>query len=230
MEGLTAPVAPARAAFRDECARLERVLHGLDEAALDRATPCPPWLVRDLLAHVSTGAGRLAGMLAEPAPPHAEVDAADYFGAAKFSPPVDRERIDGARRAARELPGVAEVAREFGRAWRATDTVVAGAPADRVVRTRHGDAMAVGEFLRTRVVEVAVHGLDLADALDRSPWTTAAAAAVVVDVLTGGRPVPARLGWDAPTVLRKATGRLPVSDAERAALAEAGIRRLAFGG
>ncbi|WP_174529527.1 maleylpyruvate isomerase N-terminal domain-containing protein, partial [Micromonospora maritima] len=103
-------MAPVRAAFRDECARLERVLHGLDDAALDRPTPCPPWLVRDLLAHVSTGAGRLAGMLAEPAPPHAEVDAAGYFGAAKFSPPVDRERIDGARRAARELPGVAEVA------------------------------------------------------------------------------------------------------------------------
>ncbi|WP_425562881.1 maleylpyruvate isomerase N-terminal domain-containing protein [Micromonospora maritima] len=223
-------MAPVRAAFRDECARLERVLHGLDDAALDRPTPCPPWLVRDLLAHVSTGAGRLAGMLAEPAPPHAEVDAAGYFGAAKFSPPVDRERIDGARRAARELPGVAEVAREFGRAWRATDTAVAGAPADRVVRTRHGDAMAVDEFLRTRVVEVAVHGLDLADALDRSSWTTAAAAAVVVDLLTGGRPVPARLGWDASTMLRKATGRLPVGDAERAALAEAGIRRLAFGG
>ncbi|SBT65612.1 TIGR03083 family protein [Micromonospora sediminicola] len=221
---------PARAAFRDECARLERVLHGLDEAALDRPTPCPPWLVRDLLAHVGTGAGRLAGMLAEPAPPRAEVDAAGYFGAAKFSPPVDRERIDGARRAARELPDVTEVAREFGRAWRATDTAVADAPVGRVVRTRHGDAMAVGEFLRTRVVEVAVHGLDLADALDRSPWTTPAAAAVVVDVLTGGRPVPARLGWDALTVLRKATGRLPVTDAERTALAEAGIRRLAFGG
>ncbi|GHJ15272.1 maleylpyruvate isomerase N-terminal domain-containing protein [Micromonospora sp. AKA38] len=221
---------PVRAAFRDECERLERVLHGLDEAALDRPTPCPPWRVRDLLAHVRTGAGRLAGMLAEPAPPRAEVTAAGYFDAAKFAPAVDRDRIDGARAAARELPGAADGAREFGRAWRATDAAVAAEPPDRVVRTRHGDAMAVTEFLRTRVVELAVHGLDLADALDRPPWTAPTAAAVTVDVLTAGRPVPERLGWDALTVLRKATGRLPLTDAERAALAAAGIRRLAFGG
>ncbi|QLQ36748.1 maleylpyruvate isomerase N-terminal domain-containing protein [Micromonospora robiginosa] len=223
---------PVHAAFRDECERLERVLRGLDESALDRPTPCPPWRVRDLLAHVSTGAGRLVGMLAEPAPPRPEVmvTASDYFGAAKFAPAVDRERIEGARAAARERPGVAEAAREFGRAWRATDAAVAAEAPERVVRTRHGDAMAVTEFLRTRVVEVAVHGLDLADALDRPPWTAPAAAAVVVGVLTAGRPVPDALGGDARTVLRKATGRLPLTDVERAALAAAGIRRLAFGG
>ncbi|MFI2714249.1 maleylpyruvate isomerase N-terminal domain-containing protein [Micromonospora sp. NPDC018662] len=221
---------PVRAAFSDECGRLERVLHGLDEAALDRPTPCPPWRVRDLLAHVRTGAGRLAGMLAEPAPPRAEVTAPDYFGAAKFAPAVDRERIDGARAAARELPGASDVAREFGRAWRATDAAVAAEPPGRVVRTRHGDAMALTEFLRTRVVEVAVHGLDLADALDRPPWTAPTAAAVALDVLTAGRPLPDRLGGDARTVLRKATGRLPWTDAERVALAAAGIPRLAFGG
>ncbi|GAB3219556.1 hypothetical protein GCM10027452_41010 [Micromonospora halotolerans] len=39
-----------RAAFRDECARLEGVLRELDAADLDRLTPCPPWAVRDLLA------------------------------------------------------------------------------------------------------------------------------------------------------------------------------------
>ncbi|WFE31002.1 maleylpyruvate isomerase N-terminal domain-containing protein [Micromonospora sp. WMMD975] len=221
---------PVRAAFRVECERLERVLRGLDESALDRPTPCPPWRVRDLLAHVRAGAGRLVAMLAEPAPPRPEVTASGYFGAAKFAPAVDRDRIDGARAAAREHPGAVELAREFGRAWRATDAAVAAEPPGRVVRTRHGDAMALTEFLRTRVVEVAVHGLDLADALDRPPWTTPAAAAVVVDVLTTGTPVPDRLGWDALLVLRKATGRVPLTGAERAALAAAGIRRLAFGG
>ncbi|MGC4897402.1 maleylpyruvate isomerase N-terminal domain-containing protein [Micromonospora sp. DT31] len=219
-----------RAAFRDECARLEQVLHGLDDAALERSTPCPPWRVRDLLAHVRTGAGRLAGMLAEPAPARAEVDAAGYFDAAKFSPPLDRERVDAARRAARELPGAPEVAREFGRAWRATDEAVAAAPPGRLVRTRHGDAMTSTDFLRTRVVEVGVHGLDLADALDRPPWLTPTAATVVVEVLTGGTALPPHLGWDALTVVRKATGRLPLTDAERADLAQAGIGRLSFGG
>ncbi|MFG2167079.1 maleylpyruvate isomerase N-terminal domain-containing protein [Micromonospora chersina] len=219
-----------RAAFRDECVRLEGVLRGLDAADLDRPTPCPPWAVRDLLAHVRTGAGRLVGMLAAPAPERAEVDAAAYFGAAKFAPDVDRDRIDGARIEARELPGVPEVAEGFARAWRAADAAVAAEPPGRVVRTRHGDAMALTEFLRTRVVEVAVHGLDLADALDRRPWLTPTAAAVVADLLADDRPVPDGLGWDALTLVRKATGRVPVTDAERAVLDRTGFRWLSFGG
>ncbi|WP_319461875.1 maleylpyruvate isomerase N-terminal domain-containing protein [Micromonospora sp. RTP1Z1] len=219
-----------RAAFRDECARLAEILRGLAEADLDRPTPCPPWTTRDLVAHVRTGAGRLVDMLAAPAPDRAEVDAAGYFGAAKFTPEVDGARIDSARREARERPGVPEVAADFAQAWRATDEAVAAQPPGRLVRTRHGDAMTLTEFLRTRVVEVGVHGLDLAEALDRRPWLTPTAAAVVVDLLTGGRPVPDGLDWDPLTVIRKATGRAGLTDRERALVEEAGFRWLAFGG
>ncbi|SBT43807.1 TIGR03083 family protein [Micromonospora auratinigra] len=214
-----------RAAFRDECARLEQELRDLTGADLDRPTRCPPWTVRDLLAHVATGVGRLADMLAGPAPERAEVDAAGYFGAAKFTPQVDRDRIDSARRQA--PAGVPEVVAGFARAWRATDAAVAAAPAGRLVRTRHGDAMTLTEFLRTRVVEVGVHGLDLADALDRRAWLTPTAAEVVADLLRAGRRVP---GWDALTLVRKATGRAPLTDAERALLDRAGLRGLSFGG
>ncbi|OKI60656.1 maleylpyruvate isomerase family mycothiol-dependent enzyme [Micromonospora sp. CB01531] len=219
-----------RVAFRDECGRLEEVLRGLAEADLDRPTPCPPWAVRDLLAHVSTGAGRLVDMLAAPAPERAEVDAAGYFGAAKFTPEVDSARIDSARREARQLAGVAEVADGFARAWRAADAAVAAQPPGRLVRTRHGDAMTLTEFLRTRVVEVGVHGLDLADALDRRPWLTPTAAQVVADLLTNGRPVPDGLGWDPLTLVRKATGRAPLTDRERTLVDRSGFRWLSFGG
>jgi uncharacterized protein (TIGR03083 family) len=213
-----------RAAFRDECETLGEVLRGLDAAALDRPTGCPPWVVRELIAHVGTGVGRLAGMLAAPAPPRAEVDAAGYFGAAKFTGEVDRARVDSARRQARELPDPAAVAAAFDRAWRATDAAVARHDADRVVRTRHGDAMTLTEFLVTRVVEVGVHGLDLAAALGREPWLTPAAAEVVVALLTGGRGVPAELGWDRLTLILKATGRAPTTDRERALITGPGAR------
>ncbi|MGN9812538.1 maleylpyruvate isomerase N-terminal domain-containing protein [Micromonospora sp. BQ11] len=216
-----------REAFRDECTRLGEVLAGLAAADLDRPTDCVPWTVRELLAHVRTGAGRLADMLAAPAPPHAEVDAAGYFGAAKFTPAVDADRIDGGRREARH-GGPAALAADFDRTWRTTLDAVDHAPADRVVRTRHGDAMALTEFLRTRVVEVGVHGLDLAAALNRDPWLTPSAAAVVADLLTAGRPVPSELGWDRLTLIRKTTGRAPLTGDERATVDAAGFRRLSF--
>lgn len=117
----------------------------------------------------------------------------------------------------------------FTAAWRATDAAVAVQPADRVVRTRHGDPMSLPEFLVTRVVEVGVHGLDLAVALNREPWLTPTAAQVIADLLTGGRPVPAGLGWDRLTLIRKATGRAPLAGRERAVVAAA-VRWLSFGG
>ncbi|MGK5741576.1 maleylpyruvate isomerase N-terminal domain-containing protein [Micromonospora sp. URMC 103] len=217
-----------RAAFRDECARLGEVLRDLSEADLDRPTDCHPWSVRELLAHVRTGAGRLVDMLAAPAPARAEVDAAGYFGAPKFTPQVDAARVDSGRREARALDGPALVA-DFDRAWRAADAAVAAAPAGRVVRTRHGDAMALSEFLRTRVVEVGVHGLDLAAALDREPWLTPTAADVIAELLTGGRPLPAGLAWDRLTLIRKTTGRADLTEEERAAVEAADFRWLSFG-
>ncbi|WP_420329276.1 maleylpyruvate isomerase N-terminal domain-containing protein [Micromonospora lupini] len=284
-----------RAAFRAECVRLTDILSEVDDADLDRPTPCPPWTVRELIAHVRTGAGRLADMLAASAPPRAEVDAAGYFGAAKFTPQVDAARIDAARsdaarseaarseaawseaarsaaarseaarseaarseaarseaawseaagidaaraEAARSdaariggdgrVAGRAAVAVEFEQAWQAADAAVADAPPDRVIRTRHGDAMSLTEFLRTRVVEVGVHGLDLAAALGRPPWLTPQAEAVIADLLTGGRPAPAGLRWDRLTVIRKTTGRETLTVPEQATIDAAGFRWLVFG-
>ncbi|WP_433125579.1 maleylpyruvate isomerase N-terminal domain-containing protein [Micromonospora sp. CA-240977] len=219
---------PVRAAFSAECAQLTEVLAELVDADLDRPTNCPPWTVRELVAHVRTGVGRLADMLAAPAPPRAEVDAAGYFGTAKFTPQVDADRIAGGRRDASRVDR-ATLATELDRAWRATDAAVAAAPPDRVVRTRHGDAMNVTEFLRTRVVEVGVHGLDLAAALGRPPWLTPPAAGVIADLLTGGRPTPAGLRWDQLTLIRKTTGRAALTAPEQSAVAAAGFRWLAFG-
>ncbi|MEU7650827.1 maleylpyruvate isomerase N-terminal domain-containing protein [Micromonospora taraxaci] len=219
---------PVRAAFSAECARLTEVLTDLVDADLDRPTDCPPWTVLELIAHVRTDVGRLTDMLAAPAPARAVVDAAGYFGRAKFTEQVDADRVAGGRRDALRVDRAA-LAAEVDRAWRATDAAVAAAPPDRVVRTRHGDAMRLTEFLRTRVVEVGVHGLDLAAALDRPPWLTTPAAEVIADLLTGGHPAPAALGWDRVTVIRKTTGRAALTALERAAIDAAGFRWLAFG-
>ncbi|MEV4759493.1 maleylpyruvate isomerase N-terminal domain-containing protein [Micromonospora sp. NPDC049559] len=220
-----------REALWAECERLSTVLAGLVEADFDRPTGCPPWNVAELLAHVRTTLGRLPVMLGQPAPPRAEVDAAGYYGPAKFTPAVDAARVDGARREAGEVASGRELAEDFTRTWRSVRAALATEAPDRVVRTRHGDPMLLDEFLVTRVVEVGVHGLDLAAALDRPPWLTEPAARVVADLLLGGNPLgtDAPLGWDRLTFIRKATGRLPLSDAERAEIDRAGLRWLSFG-
>ena len=105
-------------------------------------------------------------------------------------------------------------------------------PADRPVLTRHGDRMLLAEFTRTRVLELAVHGLDLAAALGRPPWMTPPAAQVTQDLLLSpdaAAELRAVTGWDQVTVVAKLTGRAPLSAAERQRADSVGFRPLALG-
>jgi hypothetical protein len=125
---------------------------------------------------------------------------------------------------------VAALVRELATIGDEIVTVCRHEPAGRVVPTRHGDAMLLSDFLLTRILEVAVHGLDVADAVDRPAWLTASAAEHVERLVFGaaGRPGDAFDG-DRATVLRKITGRAPLSGAESARLAALGPGRLALG-
>ncbi len=104
-------------------------------------------------------------------------------------------------------------------------------PSPRVVRTRWGDAMLLTDFLVTRVVELAVHGLDLAAGLDREPWMTPEAAAVTERLLLGpgAAGTLAMVGWDRLAFIRKATGRVPLTDDEARLMTEHGVRWLTLG-
>lgn len=218
-------------AFRVEATLLSDVMSGLADADFDRPTRCPPWAVRDLLAHVCVGAGRLLPMLAEPAPPHASLDAPGYFGADKFGADTNAARIQSAQHVAAEAVSGRMLAGDLNRVSREVCAALAIVPSDRVVRTRHGDAMTVTEFLRTRVVELGVHGLDLAAALNRPPWLSTQAAAVIADVLADDheRAVREGLGWDRRMLIEKTTGRAPITDDERQAAERLGLRLLTFG-
>jgi hypothetical protein len=133
-------------------------------------------------------------------------------------------------RAARPADGFA-VAKDFDETWRRADRLCRAQPGGRTVRTRHGDAMLLSAFLLTRVVEVAVHGLDLADALGREAWLTPAAGEAVTELLLGPERASAadELEWSRPHFLRKATGREPLNDAEAAQVEQLGIRWLVLG-
>ncbi|WP_199044235.1 maleylpyruvate isomerase family mycothiol-dependent enzyme [Glycomyces salinus] len=219
---------PELVALRAESARLGAVMAGLDDRDWARPTRCAPWDAAALAAHVTIALDRLGPMLAASPPPEATVDAAGYYTRdRRFSPEVDAARVDQAAEAARA--GGPAVADRFARTWQATVEACAQAGPDRLVTTRHGDPMTLADFTLTRVVEVAVHGIDLADATGRPRWTTVPAAAAVAGFLLGGPGRLEALGWDPVVAIAKAAGRDEATGAERERLAAVGAAPLAFG-
>ena len=198
-------------ALRAEAEALTSALSEMPAAAWDRPTRCDPWRVRDVVGHVITALGRVPVMIAAPAPAAADTTAPGYYRPdERFGSTTDADRISTAQNRADAPPPM--LVEELADTWRTVVTVSESQPPDRVVHTRHGDAMLLTDFLATRVIELALHGLDIADGAGSRPWLTPAATEVVLETMFGAgwRTV----GWDQETLVRKSTGRAPVSAAE----------------
>ncbi|NBM17536.1 maleylpyruvate isomerase N-terminal domain-containing protein [Streptomyces sp. GC420] len=223
-------------ALRAESERLFGMVSGIPEPEWDRPSPCPPWTVRDVLAHVTTVVGRVGSMLAEPEPPRSGlVTAVGYYAPDhRFSPGANSARVESAREASAAHRSGQDLAELFDSTWRLAVDRCEREPEGRVVRTRHGDPMLLSQFLVTRVFEVCVHGFDIAEGLGHGPWATEEAQEVVTGLLldgvgSSGHVPPPGMECDRTTFLRKATGRLPMSAAERLVAERGGLRRLALG-
>ena len=218
-------------AFREESGALLGALARLPGPAWDRRTRCDPWRVRDVVAHVTTVLARVPAMIASPAPARPDTTATGYYRADhRFSDTAnaDRVRTSQQRAAVRDAPALV---RDLSVTAESVITQCRREPIGRIVATRHGDAMLLSEFLSTRVVELAVHGLDVADAAGLPPWLTTAAAEHLQRLLFGPdwRTSVAGLGWDPVTLVRKTTGRGPLAAREDAELRRRGLRRLTLG-
>ena len=218
-------------AFQAEAEALLAALGDLAASDWEQTTRCTPWLVRDVVGHVVTVLARVPDMIAAPAPGQPDTTATGYYSPDhRFSDAANATRVETARdRAAGRDP--ATIVQELSATVTAVATAFSGENSGRVVRTRHGDAMLLTDFLTTRVVELAVHGLDIADALGQPPWLTAPAAHKLQQLLFGPdwRSAISTLGWDPVTLLRKTTGRTPITQEESADLAGRGLRALALG-
>ncbi|GAA1622349.1 maleylpyruvate isomerase N-terminal domain-containing protein [Georgenia ruanii] len=216
--------------LRAEAAAMVAALRRVPDAEWSRPTRCAPWDVRGLLGHVHVVLGWLPPMLDDAAPPSPAVTAAGYYRPdGRFDPSTNARRVALGRDQAGEHRSPAQQLAAFDAHVVAVVARCLREPPDRVVRTRHGDAMLLADFLTTRVLEVAVHGLDLADALAAQPWLTAAAASHLRPLWLDDPTVPAALGWDGAQMLRKVTGRAGLEPAEAVALEAAGVRSLALG-
>jgi uncharacterized protein (TIGR03083 family) len=189
------------------------------------AIPASPALASPALASPALASPALASP--------ALASTADYFRHdARFSAAVDSDRLDAAAALAAELGGPAAVVRELHRRCADSLGLLAAAAPRRVITTRHGDRMLLTDFAGTRVVELAVHGLDLATGLRRPPWLTAEAADLLEELwLPTGHAESLRqqLGCDRAGLIARLTGRVSLSPTEQNLLRDAGARYLALG-
>lgn len=219
MEGL------AFYALADECRLVTGVAGTLAEDDFARPTRLPAWNVKELVAHMWRDMDRVREALRQPPPGQADTTAVTYW---RTYDPIGKgpEIADRAKGIAAGFATGAELARSFEENWTEGLEAARALPPDRIVLT-WGPTMRLDEFLATRVLEIAVHGLDLAHALQRPPWITPGGAALTRAILVGllGDDPPSLLGRNDVAFIEAATGRRGLTYAERSVL---GPRASAF--
>lgn len=202
----------------DECSRVVAALRTASEGDFTRPTRCTAWDVKGLVGHLWRDVDRLVTCLDTEPAPTPSCDAITYFRA--YDPVADASSIatQSLEVAARYETGAAALA-AFDEHRAACIAVVRPLAPERLVRTRIA-TMRLDEFVKTRVLELAVHGLDLADALGSPPWLTSGGQAVTMTLLTGllGGPVPPSLAQDPVGFIDMGTGRRALSATDRSVL------------
>ena len=205
-----------------ECAQVSEVVLRLSEPQFALATRCPPWDVKGLVAHLWRDIDRIASFLTEPPAGERTSDAVTYFRS--YDPVVEGPGIaQRSLEVAALFADGADLARSFDDHWRACVQAARSEEPGRLLQTRLV-GIRLDDFCATRVLEVAVHGLDLADALSREPWITPAGTEVTTGILRsllGADPPPA---WDDRAFIEIGTGRRALADEDRAPLGDLAAR------
>jgi len=201
-----------------ECDLVSAVARELPEEDYLLPTRCPAWNVKELLAHMDRDVDRINAALEAPAPPVADTDSVSYWRA--YDPSVDASAIAGrAKDLAASFGWGSELAAAWDELWRRAVAAAAQEDPARVVVT-WGPALTLEDLVKTRVLEITVHGTDLSAALRRPAWATEGGLRITTGILTGllGEEHPEALGWDDLTLLEKGTGRAQLTEDEGATL------------
>ncbi len=194
-----------------------QIVSQLDESDFARPTRCPAWNVKELLGHICRDLHRLEAALASRPDPPVTGDAVSWWRSYDSSPDSEDQRgvaEESKDIAARHASGHA-LAVAFDELWRSSTDRAAGEERGRLIVT-FGPVLTLEEFLKTRVLELTVHRMDLEDALGRRGWGTDSAVSIVDDILVGllGTEPPRSLDWDVVDFIEVGTGRRPLTDAE----------------
>jgi uncharacterized protein (TIGR03083 family) len=204
-----------RDSLSEETARVGAYIAGLSSDDWQAPTRCPPLSVRELAVHALRGAYRIIDTLSAPAlEGEPEKDAITYwrYDAAK----VGKGVIDRAKAESDARPPAADISAEWREAWsRALDLAARSDEDDPLIPAVPG-TIRLREFIKTRCIEVTIHGMDLRAAMGLPPDPTPGALEVVCDVLRGLLGADLRpLGMDEVHFALAGTGREDLTDAER---------------
>jgi len=212
----------------DHAATLQRsyagvteLVTGLDRRDLLRPTRCFGWLVADVLFHLLCDAQRALAALASSAPGPPDRDFASYWRGFEGPPDPVLGMWWVRRSASAFVDGTGLVRLWVETAPAAAQAARAADPAGFV--TTQGHVLAVPDLLATLVTEAVIHHVDMTVDLPAAPAPPAAGLTVATATLDalGGHPLP---GWTPQQYLLKGTGRVPLTDAERADLGHAADR------
>jgi uncharacterized protein (TIGR03083 family) len=210
----------ALTALRQETRALSTVLHELDPAQFTRPTNCPPWNLRELIVHM-TASIAIRSPFPTADPQSTLASAADYYRRPERDTPAYRQRnVDRTQQLSRTVLADALPAPWFDQISRETVARLGDDDLDRAVLIPDRDPMRLADWVVTRVISIAAHGLDVAITLDRPPWTTGPAMTIIRPVLVDllGVEPPTSLQWDDHALLETATGRRTLTDPERVLL------------
>lgn len=195
------------AALVEELDALNTALTSVPEHQFDRVTNCPPWTIKELIAHVEATTrppDRWPAGKGEARP------VAEYY---RRDERATTEYHDAnVRRAQVQAEAFADGRALLTRLAETSELIRSRLLSDDrhfVVEVPRVGPMRLADYLATRVIGVAAHGLDLAITLQRPPWTTPEALVVCRTVLLDllGQDLPVGLKWTDADLLAYSTGR-----------------------
>jgi hypothetical protein len=147
--------------------------------------------------------------------------AADYYRRAERGTSDYRQsNVERTKHAAGDILAKMTAVRWFDEVSRDTMLRLSHLDLGRLVQIPACGPMKLADWVSTRVMSVAAHGLDAALTLGRESWTTWTALDVTCPVLIAllDTEPPAQLGWDDCTLLAAGTGRRALTPPEHAVL------------
>lgn len=195
----------------DECERVTRLLFELTPEEFAKPTRCEPWDVKDLAAHLYRNMFRIPAALDRDPDGEPDTDGVTYW--TSYDPAADSPAIaQHAHETAASYDSGRDLAVAFEDLWRTALERARGEDPARVVQSWWGPRLRLDEFLKTRVLENVVHGLDLTDAVEGPPIASNAGMEMVTGILEGilGGPPPSR--WTSLEFIEKGTGRSSLTD------------------